>query len=103
LATWQVAVTPVALLIVCSGLLCLIGLDLRISSIRWKRGIPDLNPIVEHFRMNHGPTVGMLALGSINLLVMVAAFQYLPLVFMLLGGKMALASLQLRSLILNGK
>lgn len=84
-------------------LLVLTGLDLWISAKRWKQGARDLNPIVEHFRLNHGSVVGLLALGGINLLVMAAAFLYLPLVWMLLGGKLALASLQLRSLIENGK
>jgi hypothetical protein len=103
LTTWLVAVTPAALLTVCSGLLCLTGLDLKISSMRWKQGARDLNPVVQHFVKNHGPTVGMLALASINLLVIAAAFLYLPLVWMLLGGKLTLASIQLRSLIENGK
>ena len=59
----------------------------------------DLNPVVQHFVKNHGPTIGLLILASLNLLVMAAAFLYLPLVFVLLGGKLTLASLQARSLI----
>jgi hypothetical protein len=96
-----VAVTPVALFIVCSSLLCLIGLDLWISVKRWKQGSRDLNPVVQHFVKNHGPTVGSLSLLSINLLVVAAAFQYIPLLWMLLGSKIALASIQIRSLMEN--
>jgi hypothetical protein len=76
---------------------------LWISQKRWKQGVPDLNPIVQHFASTHGPTIGLMALGGINLLVMAAAFLYLPLVWMLVGGKLALASIQIRSLIENGK
>jgi hypothetical protein len=86
----------------CAALLVLIGLDLKISSMRWKQGATDLNPIVQHFA-SKSTTLGLLSLSAINLLVMAAAFQYLPLVWMLLGGKLALASIQLRSLIENGK
>jgi len=74
---------------------------LKISLIRWKQGIADLNPVVQHFAKNHGNFVGLLTLSGINLLVMAAAFLYLPLVWMLLGGKLALASIQIRSLIEN--
>ena len=90
------------LALITSALLGLIGFDLWLSSKRWKQGIPDLNPVVQHF-VKKSTTLGLLALGATNLLVMAAAFLYLPLLWMLLGGKMALASLQLRSLILNGK
>lgn len=84
--------------------LCILtGLDLWISQKRWKQGVRDLNPIVQHFVKNHGPTIGLLALAGINLLVAAVAFLYLPLVWMLVGGKLALASLQLRSLIENGR
>ena len=86
------------LLLISSLLLCLTGLDLWISAKRWKQGVRDLNPVVQHFVKKNGTGVGLLALGAINLLVMAAAFLYLPLVLVLLGGKMALASLQLRSL-----
>jgi hypothetical protein len=82
----------------CAALLILIGLDCKISSMRWKQGARDLNPVVQHFVKNHGPSIGALALLVINLLVMSAAFMYLPLVWMLLGGKLVLANLQLRSL-----
>jgi len=67
--------------------------------MRWKQGIADLNPIVQHFVKNHGNFVGLLTLSGINLLVMAAAFLYLPLVWILVGGKLALASLQIRSFI----
>jgi hypothetical protein len=82
----------------CASLLLLTGLDLKISQMRWKQGASDLNPVVQHFVKNHGPTAGTLALGSINLLVIAAAFLYLPLAWMLLGSKLTLASIQLRSL-----
>jgi hypothetical protein len=85
----------------CVGLLILIGLDLKISSMRWKIGVKDLNPIVNHFAKNHGMRAGLLALGGINLLVMAAATLYPSLLWMLLGGKLSLASLQIRSLIEN--
>lgn len=90
-------------LLLISSILCiLIGLDLWISQKRWKRGIRDLNPVVQHFVKTQGPTVGLLALGAINLLVVAAAFLYLPLTLVLVGAKAALASIQLRSLIENG-
>lgn len=80
------------------AVLCiLIGLDLKISAMRWKRGARDLNPVVQHFAKKSS-TAGVLALGAVNLLVTAAAFLYLPLVWMLVGGKLALAGLQLRSL-----
>jgi ABC-type proline/glycine betaine transport system permease subunit len=101
LTAWQMVVTPVALLTVCSFLCILIGFDLWISQKRWQTGARDLNPVVQHFVKNHGPTVGLLALGAINCLVMAAALMYLPLMFVLLGGKLALASIQLRSLLEN--
>lgn len=84
------------------SLLCLIGLDLKLSFNRWKQGVRDLNPVVQHF-VKKDPVLGLLTLAAINILVMAAAFLYLPLVWMLLGGKLALASLQIRSLIENGK
>ena len=95
----QVVATPQALLIVFSLLCILTGLDLWISQKRWKQGVKDLNPVVQHFVKTQGPTVGLLALAAINVLILAAAFLYLPLIFVLLGGKIALASLQLRSLI----
>lgn len=79
------------------SLCILIGLDLKISVMRWKQGYRDLNPVVQHF-VKSSPTVGALALLATNLLVTAAAFLYQPLVWMLIGGKLALASLQLRSL-----
>lgn len=79
------------------ALLCLTGLDLRISFERWKQGSPDLNPVVQHFVRNHGPVVGVLALASINLLVIAAASMYTPLLWMLTGGKLSLAAIQIRS------
>ena len=80
------------------SLCILIGLDLKISQKRWKQGARDLNPIVEHFRTSQGSAAGLLALAGINLLVVAVAFLCQPLVWMLIGGKLALASLQLRSL-----
>lgn len=100
MTTWLAGVILAALLIGCN--LCLIGLDCKISSMRWKQGAMDLNPVVQHFVKNHGPTVGILTLVTINLLILAAACLYVPLLWMLLGGKLALASLQLRSLN-NGK
>jgi hypothetical protein len=100
LTTLQVVGTPGALLSVFSLLCILTGLDLWISQRRWKAGIKDLNPLVQHFAKK-GTILGLLALGATNLLVMAAAFLYLPLTLVLLGGKMALASLQLRSLLEN--
>src|SRR5277367_4636237 len=97
--TLQVVGTPEALLSVFSSLLCLTGLDLWISAKRWKQGARDLNPVVQHFVKNHGPVVGTLVLAVLNCLVIAAAFLYLPLVLVLLGAKLALASLQLRSLL----
>ena len=94
----QVVATPQALLIVFSLLCILTGLDLWISQKRWKQGAKDLNPVVQHFA-SKSTLLGLLALASINLLVIAAAFLYLPLILILLGGKLALASLQLRSLI----
>lgn len=84
----------------CVALLILIGFDLWISAKRWKRGVRDLNPIVQHFASMNIPA-GLLALAGINLLVTAAAFLYLPLVWMLVGGKLSLASLQLRSYLEN--
>lgn len=78
--------------------LCLIGLDLKISSMRWEQGSHDLNPIVEHFRRVN-VRVGLLALCANNLLVLAAANLYQPLLWMLAGSKLSLANLQLRSLI----
>jgi uncharacterized membrane protein len=101
LTTWLVVVTPLELLTVCSALCILTGLDLWISHKRWKAGYRDLNPVVQHFVKKGGTTVGVLALAAINLLVIAASFLYLPLTCILLGGKLALASLQLRSLIEN--
>jgi hypothetical protein len=98
LITWLVEVTPGELLTACSGLLCLIGLDLWISAKRWKQGHRDLNPVVQHFVKNHGVTVGLLVMSAMNLLIVAAALMYLPLIFVLLGGKLTLASIQLRSL-----
>jgi hypothetical protein len=95
---WQMVVTPAALLTVCSLLCILIGLDLWISQKRWRQGHKDLNPVVQHFVKNHGPTVGLLALGAINLLILAGALLYIPALLILLGAKLALASLQLRSL-----
>jgi hypothetical protein len=79
----------------------LIGLDLTISHARWKRGIRDLNPIVEHFRKTNGPTVGLLALGALNLLVLAAASLWAPGFYILLGSKLTLLSFQLRSFNVN--
>ena len=101
MTTWQVEVTPAGLFTVCSALCILTGLDLWISQKRWKQGIRDLNPVVQHFVKSSGTTVGLLALTAINLLVIAAALLYLPLIFVLLGGKLTLASIQLRSLIEN--
>jgi hypothetical protein len=95
-----VCIGETGLLLISSALLCLIGLDLKISYMRWKQGIKDLNPLVQHF-VKIKPIYGVLALANLNLLIMAAAFQYLPLVWMLLGGKLALATLQIRSLIEN--
>jgi hypothetical protein len=86
----------------CAALLILIGLDLKISITRWRQGVRDLNPIVQHFVKHSGVMTGALALLALNLMVGAAAFMYLPLVWMLLGGKLSLFSLQLRSLIENG-
>jgi hypothetical protein len=85
-------------LILILALCILTGLDLKITQMRWKLGATDLNPIVEHFRKTSGPTVGLLMLAAINLLVLAAATRYQPLLWMLLGGKLSLASLQFRSL-----
>lgn len=100
--TWLVGATVTEQLTgfsLLGALLCLTGLDLWISAKRWKQGVADLNPVVQHFVKTTGVAAGVLALGAINLLVMAAAFLYLPLVWMLVGGKLALASLQIRSLI----
>jgi hypothetical protein len=82
----------------CAACLILTGLDLKISTMRWRLGASDLNPLVQHFVKHSGNMTGALALLVINLLVITAAFQYRPLVWMLLGGKLALASIQIRSL-----
>lgn len=84
-------------LILTCTLLGLTGLDLWISQKRWKQGSPDLNPVVQHFaKQSH--LAGSLVLATLNLLVMAAASLYQPLLWMLLGGKLTLASIQLRSL-----
>lgn len=101
LTAWQMEVTAGELFTVCSALCILTGFDLWISQKRWKQGVKDLNPVVQHFVKKGGTEVGLLALGAINLLVLAAAFMYLPLIFVLLGGKLTLASIQLRSLIEN--
>lgn len=88
MTTWLLAVTPVALLTV---------FDLWISHKRWKLGIRDLNPVVQHF-VKQSPACGLLALTTINVLVITIACLYRPLILVLLGGKLTLASLQLRSL-----
>lgn len=100
-ATEVACIEARGLLPISSALCILIGLDLWISQKRWKQGIRDLNPVVQHFVKKHGIFAGLLSLGAINLLVMAAAFLYLPLVWMLLGGKLALASIQIRSLLEN--
>ena len=103
LAEVIVASTEVQVLLLISSLLCLIGLDCKISMTRWTKGYRDLNPIVQHFVKTTTPVGGVLALCVINLLVIAAASFYLPLLWMLLGGKLALASLQIRSLLETNK
>jgi hypothetical protein len=91
----------VLVLLTVFSLCALTGLDLWISNKRWKAGAKDLNPVVQHFVKNHGTTVGSLSLAAINLIVIAAASLCLPGLLILLGAKIALAALQIRSIIEN--
>ena len=81
----------------CAGLLILTGLDLKISAMRWAQGSRELNPLVAH-ALTHGKTIGLLTLAATNVLLISLALLWIPAALILLGAKMALATIQLRSL-----
>lgn len=82
----------------CAGLLILIGLDLKISSARWKKGFKDLNPVVQFGVRNYGPRGGEAALLALNLSLMILLFPFTILLAILFGAKLGLATIQIRSL-----
>jgi hypothetical protein len=81
-----------------AGILFLTGLDARISYLRWKHGVRDLNPLLQWCIRTIGPKSALAALLMSNLFLMVAAYRYPLLLAIILGAKLALASFQLRSL-----
>ena len=87
-------------LLVLGSLCILIGLDLRISQTRWKIFGPEveLNPLVRLFVREKQGAFGFLLC---NLPAFLLAILFPPLAFMLLGAKISLCALQLRSLQLN--
>lgn len=91
-------------LLLCAGVLILTGLDLQTSWTRWKQGSKDLNPLVEYFRQI-GPWEGAAALLWLNLTVLTGLLLlgWFGILEMLLGAKLALAAIQIRSKIEYGK
>lgn len=87
----------------CAGILILIGLDCKISAKRWKAGFKDLNPILQYAVKNHGVIGGIAALLVLNLAILALLSEHTILLSILFGGKLSLATLQIRSLIENGK
>jgi hypothetical protein len=81
-----------------AAILFLTGLDGRISYVRWKHGVRDLNPLLQWLINTTGPKSALAALLMSNLFLMVAAYRYPLLLAIILGAKLALASFQLRSL-----
>jgi hypothetical protein len=81
-----------------AAILFLTGLDARISYLRWKHGVRDLNPLLQWLINTIGPKSALAALLMSNLFLMVAAYRYPLLLATILGAKLALASFQLRSL-----
>lgn len=80
-------------------LLCsiLIGVDCKISSLRWKQ-YGDLNPLVNYALKTWGEKTGLATLIGSNLLLLALLSTSPRLLLVLLGAKMSLAVLQLKSL-----
>lgn len=87
----------------CAGILILTGIDLKISSMRWKLGFKDLNPVVQYGVKNYGTTGGMAALLALNISLLVLFLPFDHLLAILFGAKLTLGTIQLRSLIEYGK
>jgi hypothetical protein len=83
----------------CAGLLILIGLDLKISAMRWRQGSCDLNPLLQYCVKNFGILGGQAALLVSNLLILSLFINVPTILATILGAKIALASIQLRSLL----
>lgn len=87
----------------CAGLLLLIGVDLKISTMRWKLGFKDLNPLVQHGLSRYGVLGAQAALLALNGSILIILASFPTLLSILFGAKLALATIQLRSLIEYGK
>lgn len=90
----------------CAGILILIGLDLKISAMRWKKGIADLNPLVQYFVKQGQIIKASATLLSLNLslLSLMVLTNHTPVLLpMFFGAKAAFATIQIRSLIENGE
>jgi hypothetical protein len=81
-------------------ILILIGLDLRISYSRWKAfgSRIELNPLVRYFVRTQGIQAGLAALLILNLAILGLLSRYPIPLAILLGAKLGLAVLQLKSL-----
>lgn len=86
------------LLILCISLLT--GLDCRISWTRWKKLGPncELNPLVRHMIHEGGEHLGLATLLMSNLAILAMICRFTIPLAILLGAKIALAALQIKSL-----